>query len=173
VPLHTSEGVIIHNHEHFLFRFRFLALGHSVHPKDWQHWLVFETHIMGEWYLLWVCGSRKYKQKVSPSGAGGGLSLAIRMTSSSQTRWSQKLVYVNDRLVMILTVFPYQLTSKKYANVLTNWLAWLDIKLVRAECVHCTWAAGRNVGGHYKWHFFSFIFFFSPAHCYFSQKGLS
>ena len=27
--------------------------------------------------------------------------------------------------------------------------------LVRAECVRCPWAAGRNVGGHYKWHLYS------------------
>ena len=26
-------------------------------------------------------------------------------------------------------------------------------KLVRADCVRCPWAAGINVGGHYKWHF--------------------
>jgi hypothetical protein len=26
-------------------------------------------------------------------------------------------------------------------------------------------AAGRNIGGHYKWHFFLFSLSFSPAHC--------
>ena len=38
-------------------------------------------------------------------------------------------------------------------------------KLVRVECVHCPWAAGRNVGGHYRWHFFSsfVLSFFLPG----------
>ena len=32
-------------------------------------------------------------------------------------------------------------------------------QLVRAECVRCPWAAGRNVGGHYKGHFLSLSLF--------------
>jgi hypothetical protein len=33
-------------------------------------------------------------------------------------------------------------------------MSWAT-QLFRAECVCCPWAAGRNVGGHYKGHFFS------------------
>ena len=35
-----------------------------------------------------------------------------------------------------------------------NGMEDIFLLLVRAECVRCPWAAGINVGGHYKCHFF-------------------
>ena len=53
-------------------------------------------------------------------------------------------------------VVPAAEVTGQYSCVATSFT--LGCVWVRAECVRCPWAAGRNVGVHYKWYFFSISF---------------
>ena len=129
--------------------------------QDQRNWIMSYIYII---YIIWDTGTRMEKSFDNRHFFFKSIELVKAsfeiLRNIVFTFWYQVsmfwLCYPQYTALCLQPCLSKHVVLESYQN-----LALQVLILVWAECVRCPWAAGSNIGGHYKRCFFSLSFFLS------------